>query len=342
MKSMKMRLLCALLPALLAMGCTSTDVVSPSDPEKKSDVITLSVSAPEAYAFPSTRAAHEGHQLRYVAKLYKADGNYPINSGNFLARKELLASSGTISFVATEGARKYAVAIFADYVPDNVTADANGCYKDKFYDTQDQGDVVNMLCLKSKEGNITYPENSINNDNFDCFVGQITIDKGESAVEKSITLKRAVSKIIFRDNGASGSRPDGVESITLSEFSFMSEYKYSVGYSSVCTKVTNPNVGNLTPKDNGELFYFYTFASGQSDGTPGLDVIKFSITPINDEFEYNEVATGGSLIRPKANFIYKVEGQFFLPTKSTPLPGDMINIRVSADDNWGETTGMEI
>lgn len=331
MKSVKMRLLCALLPALLATGCTSTDVVSPSDPEKKSDVITLSVSAPEAYAFPSTRAAHEGHQLRYVAKLYKGKTTGSINVDNFVARKEMLASAGSlIQFEAPEKG-DYTVAIFADYIPSDAEKNDNGSYGNKYYKIDGNNDYIDIL----EHGDNTLPPYSVNNDNYDCFVKVLRITKGDDAYEENVVLRRAVAKVIVQAND--GGRPDGVTKITLTKLSFMTQYSLDNGIAGANANKTNISVDLTFDNSGTELFYFYTFPAKKGSyyiQGQGLNEITFMIGAKDDSYVYNGCSISPSLFYPEANYIYRVKGDFLKPTNAPALPSDMINLTVSVSENW--------
>ena len=329
MKSMKMRLLCALLPALLAMGCTSTDVVSPSDLEKKSDVITLTVSAPEAYAIPYTRAAHEGHQLRYVAKLYKGKTTGGINVDNFVARKEMLASAGSlIQFEAPEKG-DYTVAIFADYIPSDAEKNDNGSYGNKYYDIDGNNDYIDIL----EHGDNTLPPYSVNNDNYDCFVKVLRITKGDDAYEENVVLRRAVAKVIVQAND--GGRPDGVTKITLTKLSFMTQYSLDNGIAVANADKTNISVDLTFDNSGTELFYFYTLpAKKGSSYVQGLNEITFRIGAKDDSYVYNGCSISPSLFYPEANYIYRVKGDFLKPANAPALPSDMINLTVSVSENW--------
>lgn len=339
MKLNRLILFRILVPAFLAAGCTSTDVIEPSSPSGKSDLITLTVSAPEA-VLSSTRAdeTHAGHQLRYVAELYKANGNYPINKDNFIARKELLASEGSlIQFQAPETG-KYVATLFADYIPESTTKDDNGHYPDKYYRTMpSQVSEYGKIGILGN-GNSELPPYSINNDNYDCFSKTLNITKEAATYEATISLTRAVAKIIVQDKGEN-SRPEGVSVIKLGKLSFMSEYSFEpkTNYSA-----TNKNVENsgYTLDYNGsdaELFYFYTLPAADSNGFyingKGLAEINFQLVA-KDNYAYDKCSIQGALFYPKANHIYRVKGNFLKPTNAPPLPGDMINLTVSIDNGW--------
>jgi len=326
--------LLSILPAIFAGSCTSTDVIEPEPPEAKSDIITLNLSAPEAFSFPATRAAHEGHQLRYVAQLYHKN---ELNQTVRLARKELLASAGNlISFVASEGTGEYTVTLFADYIDEGATPNENGYYPDKYYNTQEEGDYIEML-TPTIAGKKIYP---VNNDNYDCFALKHTIKKTGEAYNQDLTLKRSVSKIIFQDKGSTGSRKDGVYGIKLTKLSFMNQYSFSVGYSIKSNDDDNLNIEDLHTNDN-VLFYFYTFpaAIGNDKSSKSFNTISFDIIPTDNTFSYNSFSSKGSFLFPEANYVYRVKGDFFVPKNAPALPGDMINLTVSVDKKeWVDST----
>lgn len=330
--------LLSILPAIFAGSCTSTDVIEPEPPEAKSDIITLNLSAPEAFSFPATRAAHEGHQLRYVAQLYHKN---ELNQTVRLARKELLASAGNlISFVASEGTGEYTVTLFADYIDEGATPDNNGCYPDKYYNTQKDDRSVEMLFPVVNDKTI-YP---VNNDNYDCFALQHTINKTAEAYDKELTLKRRVAKIIFEDKGSEGSSQEGASGIILKKLSFMDEYYFNAGYSTRNKNIENYDFGIL-PINGNELFYFYTFPAmlNKTDKSDkSFDIISFDINPIDDNYTYNSFSSKGSFLYPEANKIYRVKGDFLIPTNSPTPTGDMINLTVSVDENnWGSSGDQE-
>ena len=93
----------AMLTVLLS-ACSSTSIEEPQSPNStNSDDLVITLSTPETYTFPSSRAdgtdIHAGHELRYTAILYKkssntTSGSVVIDEKNMVERKELLSKNG--------------------------------------------------------------------------------------------------------------------------------------------------------------------------------------------------------------------------------------------------------
>lgn len=323
----------AITSVALLGGCTSTDVLPPDNNENKGHLISLSMSAPDAYVFTrADQAGHEGHQLRYVAKLFKKDFN---GSEQFVARKEILAINGsaTINFQGEEG--DYTVKIFADYVNEGVSANEEGKYPDKYYNTSvkdattgKDGEVISLRKEHSDKGD------AINNDNYDCFAINHEFKKGTSIYEKSLTLKRAVSKIrIINREGI----PSGVNDITIKKLSFLDEYNFSTGVGGAVVRVNNLSL-DKTPvnlETNNELFYFYTFG-GTPDNNDAYfkpDVIEFEING-KEGYEYKPVTIPGGTLNLIPNYIYNVAGSFLTPTTA---PSNEIILTVTSNQDWANS-----
>lgn len=319
-------------------GCISTESVEPAASGPKDEKITIMVSAPEAFSPSSTRAVDKGLQLRYVAKLYEGD---KADKGKFLQRKELLATDGLIVFTAPKG--KYTVAIFADYIDAGATADSKGYYPDKFYDTSAEGPSIIMLAIRSNDklnsNKVNYPNNSINNDNYDCFAKIFTFTKEETVYESKLTLKRAVSKVkIISTDGVA----EGVDKIRLTKFSFMDEYNINENRSVSHNDIVKSNIVEISPSNIGgkELFYFYTFGSLQSSGQ-GPAAIAFDIIG-KDEYEYQSVTIPGSTFLPIANYVYNIKGSFLTPTSAPAPPSDEIRLTVNRNEDWEGTHERQV
>lgn len=318
----------AFLSMFATVGCTSTDVVDPSDNTEKGTTITLNVASPDAYVFSPTRAeSHAGHQLRYVAKLFKINES---DNAIFVERKEILSKNSTSMIIFQQDKGEYIVRIFADYVDSEAPANDNGEYPDKYYDTSSKDGTIKMLAIQNENGSIVYKSKSnINNDNYDCFAIEHEFTKGALIYEHSLTLKRAVSKVRIISNGGNIT---GVDSIKITNFSYLNKYDFAVGLSDDHIDITQANIKKypikFTPTDlsKNELFYFYTFGYR----TTGPNVISFDIIG-KDSYEYAPVKIDGGVLKPVPNYILNVKGNFLTPTTS---PSNIINLTVSTDDNW--------
>ena len=316
-----------LLLALTGMvaSCSSTEVIEPAQTD---ETISISVSAPDAYKFPVTRA-DATVQLRYTAKLYSGSA---VDPDAFVERKELLASAGsTITFnVKKQG--NYFITLFADYVDANASANADGCYPDKYYDTSSTGDYVYMLALKPDEGSKTYAESPINNDNFDCYAATVKVAKKGEEVNQDVILNHAVCKVNVLNKVTEDDDPEGIDQLNITSFSFIRQYSMTnkVGYATGSKISGTPIAFAPNNLSTGEMFYFYTFGSNN-----GKIEIAFEIQG-KDGFTYNPVSIAQGVLIPAANTIINVRGSFLVPSSAPDKPKDNINITVSAGD-WSST-----
>lgn len=321
--------------AMFAMAsCTSTDILEPSDNSGKGTTITLNVASPDAYVFSPTRAdgtdPHEGHQLRYVAKLFNV--NAPA-SREFVAKKEILAKDGnTVVFNAPEG--EYTVAVFADYIDENATV-TEGHYPDKYYDTASKDDFIEAFKTPKASGDATPARMNINNDNYDCFATISTFNKGAKPYEENLTLTRAVCKINIVNNGGN---VNGVNNIKITDFSFISQYSFEKGASVKRIEYTGTELGeNASTEISGNiLFYFYSFANYNPGG--GLKPISFDVNA-KENYEYPSRTLPVNDLDFKKNIIYNIQGNYLSPDA---YPSDEITLHVSTDDNWESTKDVSL
>lgn len=337
--------------ACILSACTSTDIIETAGLEKSGNTISIGVSAPDAYQFPSTRGGIDSRlQLRYVAKLYSGSS---ANTKNIKAIKELLAKDAPNKIIFTDVEEgTYFVTLFADYIKTGVKADENGHYPDLFYKTTTTDENVEMIDFdKSSDGN-DIVKTPVNNDNYDCFAAKMEIKKEATAVDKSITLNRAVSKIRVIDTGE---QLAGVNSIKLEDFDLFCTYSFSqagslihLESSSGPTKTKPVQCHNSfapTQSIAGELFYFYTF--GVPDGNHDYKVkgISFSITDKKEGYEYDVNSIPSGKLQPRKNIIYNVKAKFFNPTKYPGMKGDPskdIRLTVSSQEDWGAPEDIEV
>lgn len=315
-------LLSATVLTLLA-GCSSTEIIdSPQQPAKKGKTITLSLSAPENAA---TRADAD-HQLRYVAKL--VEGKLEDVNFKLLERKESLVSKGektTITFSVAEG--DYTIMLFADYLPSNgITSNEDGGYNDYYYKTRNETDPKNISVQKYE----------VNNENLDCFGDVIVINKTADEVERTITLKRLVSKVKFVSTTP---LPDGqnLTSISYSKIPYYTTFIFTdkTGISIEPKKETSSGTINsptLTANQNGEyeLFCYYTPANIDSD-SKWMEAYSFTLNIGNDISK--KIDIGQATVPVIRNTITTVKGEFLSPKEQTK--GDII-LNLSTPDEWGK------
>lgn len=349
MKQIISSLLAAMAISPMILSCSSTEVID--EPAENSDIISFSVSAPDAYSFPATKAS-DGLQLRYIGKLYKQGVSQ--NDYTYMAREELLAKDGSVlTFHAEPGT--YVVRVFADYIGADISSKetknsakggfAYDTYGDKFYITEDskQSDIIEMKAIQAGDdsSNPQYYEGfcNINNDDYDCFAGSTKVfNKTAMKYDESLTLKRAVSKIrVVASNTANWAQADN---INITKFSYYNKMDIksleSSSQNTISTSNLKKDVFTFTPsgKSNekaGELFYFYTFAF---PGFEGLKEISFNITSNDENYEFASVTIASQTLQPKANYIYNVKGNFLSPTK---YPEDLINITVDKNSDWTDS-----
>lgn len=329
------------IPVLLAMllslaSCTSTEIVEP-DGQARGNLVSLTIAAPGAYHFGSSTRADD-HKLRLVAHLYSVD-----NPGVPLQNKETIPNSEQTTLQFTiENTGDYFVTVFADYI-DNNSEPTNGHYPDKYYNTTEAGKITTIT------NNPKLP--FFNNDNRDCFAGKINFTKGLNVVEKALTLKRPVSKVLV--SAPNNDVSSLVASLEITECSHLDSYSFALdnsdktgtlaeGSSAKSLTLANENANITTPNDN--LFFFYTFAGeAAKDDRPALGSISFSLTPLSgielvkgsgDQDDgttaTRKIASG--LIKPAPNYLITVKGG--TGWISAKPGGDDITVIFQGLENW--------
>lgn len=308
---------------ILLGGCSSTEIIdSQQQPAKKGKTITLSLSAPEN---ASTRADAD-HQLRYIAKLI--EGKLEDVNFKLLERKESLVSKGeetTITFSVAEG--DYTIMLFADYLPSNgITSNEDGGYNDYYYKTRNNTDPKN----------ITVQKYEVNNENLDCFGNVIVVNKTADKVEKTITLKRLVSKVRFISTTP---LPEGqnLTSISYSEIPYYTTFTFTDSADIKINQESDKSSGiieikTLTANQDGEyeLFCYYTPASTNKD----LQAMKaYSFTLNIEDNEPKPIPIGQGKAPVIRNTVTTVKGEFLSPKEQTK--GDII-LNLSTPDEWGK------
>lgn len=328
------------------VSCTSTEIVEPDSPNR-GNLVTLTVAAPEAYNFGSSTRADDQHQLRLVARLYSVD-----NPTVPLQNKETIANSAATNVqFSIENTGIYFVTIFADYI-DKVSPDDKGHYPDKYYNTTESGKVTTI----TDNPNLHF----FNNDNRDCFAGKIVFEKGLNVVEKNLTLKRPVCKILV--SAPNNNVASIVESLEITECSHFDSYSFTLDNStntgtlseesSAPKSLTPANENAIINSPTDNLFFFYTFGGEASvENRPALGAISFSLTPLdgielnrddNDQSD-NTAATrtiASALIKPAPNYLITVKGgNNWISAKPG---GDDITIIFNGLEDWNNPTDINL
>lgn len=302
MKITNIRQVLPVLALGMLSGCSSTEVIDNPHSPSPSDVISLSLLVPQ-----SATRADASHTLRYNAVLFKKNER----SGEFEAvqRKQMLEGSdgSTLVFENVETG-SYAINLFADYIPVGSAPDESGLYPDCYYDTSGNDDI------KMK----AFGSEIVNNDHFDCFANYVTLEKGEEEVHKSISLPRATAKVRV----VSTTLPQGGDvAVEITKLSPLMNYKIKTTTASdpynYPTAEVNGGKWNVTPSDisSGEIFYFYTLASGNGR-EEGLSPLAFTTTA--DGLDPLPTEYNSGRIKVRQNYITTLTGGFIATPPEDP------------------------
>ena len=328
----------SLLPILASLvvyifsSCSTDKDVSPVGSRETASII-VNVSAP---AEPGTKA-DSGYKLRYIAQIFKGK---TVNSWESqpVSRQEIIegGSDGNQVVFKVDPNEYYIITVFADYIPAGATADAEGRYPDYFYNTTNAKKVIVNTTPGSTSGKVS--AEFFNNDNYDCFfVKQEGIYKEAEEYRLSLTLKRAVAKVVLRDKTSNtGDYSVKVNSLgNRTEFRFETQTTVSGAEISIDTPLVQ--IAGITP-DSRDLFYFYTPAA-LVEGNNEKVSISFSAGS-----EENWLTNTVKDIPVKGNYKTIVTGTF-LPDPLEEKPGDDDNptkegdiiLDLSTDYEWAQT-----
>lgn len=308
-------------------SCVSTETMEP-EMENDQNRIVLNLDSPT----PDGTRADSNHKLRYVAKLFMGYKNNL--STDIYYRKEIIegdASQGDkanqIIFDVPKGT--YTIIVFADYIPVDRQKNNQGEYGDYYYDTSKK-DVVTVLPTPGDKNSEKPSASFFNNDNYDCFMGLVTIEKTEKKEICNMALQRIVSKVRFLDT----SNNAGQYNIKLSKAGCYSMYDIN---SDIANFLENYSANiTLTKQMNGstdqEILFYYTFATKDKPTKEKLNV-SFSVS--NNSGQNNEFSI--SNIEINQNYITTVRGKF-LPTSPGSTPGNPNN---PSDPGTGENPGTD-
>lgn len=334
----------------ISVSCSSTETedMTSSDPASLNSLV-INLSTPDTYTFPTTREGetdpHAGHQLRYIAKLYKSDGNnnhtIASDDSNCIRCIEKLAKDGDqiiFTDVDPTSGFSYFVSIFADYIDADVQKDETGHYPDKYYVTKkESGTSVTGYDASRIYYKVT-GEKFFNNHNLDCFrvfTGDF-IKSYNSGVTIDLDLTRCVSQVRVVSNTAGGNIGN-VNNITINNFRPIDNLDLKGGYGN--THMTSrPSVTISPAADNTEDILFFCYSFPLSNGTSGnysdiLESMAFSLNAKDgvtlSKVKWETPSNGINLV---ANTIYKVQGNFLQTSTNNGNQGDE-----QGDENQGTT-----
>ncbi len=333
--------LLSVILTFMLTACSSTEIEeqNQSDPGSRNSLV-INLSTPETYTFPTTRDGetdpHAGHQLRYIAKLYRSDGNtnnvIAYDDSNCIQCIEKLAKDGdrvVFTDVNPTDGFSYFVTIFADYIDADAKKDDSGHYPDKYYVTK----IENGTLIKNYDaGRIYYKvtdEKFFNNHNLDCFrVFTENFKKNSNeGVTKNLTLTRCVSQVRVVSTTENGDI-NNLDNITINDFRPIDllDLKSGIAGTHLSARPT-VTISPTTDNTDGALFFCYSFSL--SNGTDILEPMSFT-TNAQTGGTCSKVnwTTPSSGVNLRANTIYKIQGNFLQTTTNNDNPGD---------DNQGTT-----
>lgn len=320
---------------MLLTACSSTSIEElKPDISTNDDDLVITLSTPDTYTFPSSRAdetgIHTGHQLRYVAILYKSltssTNEVGINgTENLVQRQEILDKNDKQIVFRSVAEGDYFIVAFADYIDANAVA-SEGRYPDKYYDTNG----TDLIKLKELDDPTLY----FNNDNLDFFLYHTKSFKKKKFTPEvfDVTLPRRVSKVeVISDGG----NVKALNNIDITNSSILQEIHIISG-TATATDAKNVRATGIKAADDTSnlLFYYYTFSVGGPDRA--LENIDFKLNA-NEGYEFtpSSFQIPKETISPEANIIYKVKGAFLNTSKA---PSEIQEIKVTTNENWNDIT----
>lgn len=327
-------------------SCSSTEIVEEPSSTPLSDNITLTLSAPEAFNYNGTRADN-GLKLRYVAKLYKLEGQQQNpNANNFVERQDVFkddVENGKPSIKFSVKPGKYYITIFADYIDASATKDNSGKLPDLFYDTSSNNDNELKMKLSADSEGSKFPLTPVNNDNYDAFATGFIVAKEAEEINEDIVLQRIVSKIKFIATG----QPDfdHINHVKLTSLSLYDSYSFvnntSGDRNDSPLRKLPASSKQFSPVDKASnvLFYYYTIGTSQTYSSHSkLNTLSFTIIPNDDKYVYPQTSIESGTFFTLSNHIYNVKGEFASPSSTPDGPvvneGDLINLFISEGSDW--------
>ena len=322
----------AILACGLFSSCVATDVVTPEANKDSSEYVVLNVSSPQE----ATRA-DEGYKLRYIAKIFQ--GSSRTAWGDPLDRQELIdGENGNQIVFKVDPNDNYAILVFADYIPANYEAGADGLYNDYFYNTKKNSkQVVLRTTPGSDAANVS--SSFFNNHNYDAFFGMETFRKEEAEKVVDMTLKRTTAQVVFREK----SENEGECSVSVNKLGVRKSFSQDQNNSADPDFYeANKSLGNLNltetanvDSSNKDLFFFYTLADPTS--SPQNVSTEFKVTKNETESDVITVKD----IPVKANYKTIVTGEFLPadnsgddPKEEDPTKSGDVILNLTTDFSW--------
>lgn len=314
---------------LFSGSCVNTDVVEPGE---NSHQIVLKLESPS----DALSRADSEYKLRYIAQLY----TYAGNAWTKKERKEIIEGENNdqIVFQAAPDP-SYAILVFADYIPQNYTPDANtGLYRDYFYDTTSQNGAKRMVMRTTpgvNDDNLSLE--FFNNPYYDSFFGMEKFEKTPEEKIINMKLKRATAKVIMQEKTeATGNIECVVTNLRIyNQFDLHEEKNLA---SANQEKSGSIKISKEITENDNELFHFFTMADPFTE--PQVVNATFTVSAEKADIPAFDIKN----IPVKANHQTIVKGAFVPVAEVEPEPGDDpesnegdIILNLSKEEGWDQT-----
>lgn len=299
--------------SLIAMNsCVSTDTLEQGESKVESDKIVINLAAPE----PGNTRATDGYKLRYIAKLFEG----PKSDWDARSLKKTVeiidgeVSNNRIEFVVDPNSY-YGLLVFADYIPEESTADANGHYPDHFYNTTSYPMRYVMRSTPGKDTNNELSAEFFNNDAYDCFCNVDTIYKTKLERVVDMTLNRMVAQVVVQENTDNA----GDCSVAIKSLKFVrnmdANNKVASGLATTTIGSQGITLQNNISSSQKNLFYHYTFANPTNDECN--TAMEFEVTQNGKTVSKNFPS-----LKVQANYRTIIKGAFLPAADPDPGVGD--------------------
>ncbi|CUP90944.1 Uncharacterised protein [Bacteroides uniformis] len=322
-----------LLGALLCFFSACTQMENEMESMNVGKTVRLSLSMPETCMTPITRAGGDV-ALRFIAEVWSYD-EAAQKYATLALRKEQKVEGGnksaTLSFdLETQG--KYRLLLWADYVDATATADENGAFADKYYDTKFTNTTANEY--KGLKGVKVITDNfALNTEARDAFYKSVDFEKGETNLTlEAQTLTRAVGKLVVKEKLAEAYSKSTTFSVSYDvPNTFSVETGVTVGKTPFKVNVTEQAVAGNAETEDYTLFYDYVLVSA---GEAGYTIATVTLTG-----EGGYVKEGIPALPIKQNKRTVVSGSNMLVAPAQP--GNTVDVTATIDDVWSDDITMD-